>query len=71
MKHINTELMQELDEEYGDLVGLLDFNRSKNSKPAESKDPKIKKADEKGKGFDTVQMMLRENLRKAAPVQLA
>ena len=27
MKHINTELMQELDEEYGDLVGLLDFNR--------------------------------------------
>jgi hypothetical protein len=33
MKHINTELMQELDEEYGDLVGLLDFNRQKNGKP--------------------------------------
>jgi hypothetical protein len=33
-------------------LGLLDFN--KNNKLKESSDPKIRAADEKGKGFDIV-----------------
>lgn len=59
LKSINQELIQELDEGYDDLIGMLDFTRKKNGAPAESTDPKIKAADEKGKGFDSVQMMLK------------
>lgn len=68
LKNINTELIKELDDDYVDLLGMLDFTRKKNNAPAESTDPKIKAADEKGKGFDSVAIMLREDLRKAAPV---
>ena len=54
LKTINTELIKELDDEYLDIIGKLDFTRRKNGAPAESKDPKIKTADEKGKEFDSV-----------------
>ena len=70
MKNVNQELIQELDDDYADIIGKLDFTRKKNAGPAESSDPKIKTADEKGKGFDVVSMMLRENLKKATPVAL-
>lgn len=59
LKTINQELCQELDEGYNDLLGMLDFTRKKNNAPAESTDPKIKAADDKGKGFDTMQMLLK------------
>lgn len=51
------------------MLGMLDFTRKKNNAPAESTDPKIKAADEKGKDFDSVQMMLKWDQRKGTPVQ--
>jgi len=54
LKNINTELIKELDDDYLDIIGKLDFTRRKNGAPTESKDPKIKVADEKGKEFDSV-----------------
>ena len=68
LKSINQELIQELDDDYLDIIGKLDFTRRKNGAPAESTDPKIQQADEKGKGFDVVQMLLKEDMRKATPV---
>ena len=50
---------------------MLDFTRKKNNGPAESSDPKIAKADEKGKEFDKVQMSLKFDQKKATPVQAA
>jgi hypothetical protein len=61
--------VKELDDGYMDLIGKLNFTRKKNDAPAESTDPKIKAADEKGKGFDSVQMMLKYDTKRAAPVQ--
>ncbi len=69
LKTINHELVKELDDGYMDLIGKLNFTRKKNDAPAESTDPKIKAADEKGKGFDSVQMMLKYDTKRAAPVQ--
>ncbi len=51
-----------------DIIGKLDFTRKKNGAPAESKDPRIKVADEKGKEFDSVANALKLNLKKAQPV---
>jgi nucleolar protein 14 len=68
LKTINTELIKELDDDYLDIIGKLDFTRRKNGAPAESQDPKIKTADEKGKEFDSVQYSLKMNLIKAQPV---
>jgi len=47
-------LIQELDDEYLDIIGKLDFTRKKNNAPEVSKDPKIRSAEEKGKEFDSV-----------------
>jgi nucleolar protein 14 len=52
LKNINTELIKELDDDYLDIIGKLDFTRRKNGAPAESEDPRIKQADDKGKEFD-------------------
>ena len=52
LKNINTELIKELDDDYLDIIGKLDFSRRKNGAPAESEDPRIKQADDKGKEFD-------------------
>ena len=71
LKTINQELITELDDGYNDLLGMLDFTRKKNNGPAESSDPKIQKADEKGKEFDKVQMSLKFDQKKATPVQAA
>jgi hypothetical protein len=68
LRNINTELIKELDDDYLDIIGKLDFTRRKNGAPTESSDPKIKTADEKGKGFDTIQHSLKINLKKAQPV---
>lgn len=67
LKTINTELIKELDDDYIDIVSKLDFTRKK-AVPQESKDPKIKTADEKGKEFDSVQYSLKMNLVKAQAV---
>lgn len=33
LKQVNTELIKELDDDYDDIVGLLDFSRKKNAGP--------------------------------------
>ena len=65
LKNINTELIKELDDDYLDIMSKLDFTRNKNGAPAESNDPRIKVADEKGKAFDSVANQLKFNLKKA------
>lgn len=68
LKQVNMDLIQELDEDYEDICGFLDFTRKKNSAPQASSDPKIAKADEKGKGYDIEKFALREDF-KVVPVQ--
>ena len=54
LTNINTDLIKELDDDYLDIIGKLDFTIRKNGAPAESEDPRIKQADDKGKEFDQV-----------------
>lgn len=68
LKQINTQLKEELDEGFGELYGLLDLKRSRI--PAESKDERIREAEEKGKSFDDATVMLKHEARqKAMPVE--
>lgn len=65
-------MVKELDDEYNDLVGLLNFNRNKTRGPEESKDPKIQKSDMKGKEYDKAKFEIMENMGpKAVPVTKA
>jgi len=56
-KDLNTQLGEELDAEYDDMIGLLDFK--KNQAPEISKYEKAAKAEIKGKDFDITYASLR------------
>lgn len=64
---MNQELIQELNDDFEDIRGLLTFNRDKGKGPAESADPKIKAIDTKGKSYDSVATCLKLDARMAAP----
>jgi len=67
MKEMNTELAQELDNDYEDLAGLLDFSRKADGL---SKDPKVAAVEVKGREFDSIHATLKQDLRtKAQPVK--
>ena len=67
LKSMNQELIQELNDDFEGIRGLLSFNRDKGRGPAESADPKIKAIDSKAKSYDSVATTLKLDARMAAP----
>lgn len=56
------QLVEELDDEYQDLLGLLDFSRPKPEQPK-------KKEDKQQQSYEDIALSLRNDMRRVQPVK--